>query len=174
MSGKKLHFMNTHFVQKTVHLVHDLFNTGKLAFWLSPLVFFQKYLFDDPEYLVFLCILIFLDTSLGIWHAFRQRQIDPEKFGDILVKIVIYAVFIIVGHILANFTVSGDKLTGGEYLKFLIYLSMIVKEALSIFKKTAQINPKLLPKWLVERLKGFDETGDLSKLTQTPNPNKDE
>lgn len=165
--------MNHTFVQKTFHLVCDLANSGKLAIWLSPLVFFQKYLFDDPDYLIFLSILIFIDTALGVWYAILKREIDPEKFGDILVKIIIYTVFIIVGHILANFTVGGDNLTGGQYLKFLIYLSMIVKEALSIFKKTAMINPRLLPKWILTRLKGFDETGDLTKLTGTPQPPKD-
>lgn len=161
--------MNSHLLQKSADIILDIFDKSKWALLLAPVfVFFERYIFNDFGYLPWLVVLIALDTGLGFGLAIIRREIDKDKFGDILIKVTVYSSCLIVGHVLENFTVSGDTIPGGNYMKILIYVAIIIKESISVLENAGKVSKRLVPKFILARLKNFDETGDISNLTKTP------
>lgn len=153
-------------ITKSCEIAVDLMDKGKYSLIASPvIIFLQKYIFADVEFLKWLVVLMVLDTVLGFVTAFKRKEVDPEKFGDILLKILVYGSCLIVGHVLENFTVSGSTIPGGQYMKMLIYVSILVKEAISIFKNLGKISKNFVPKSILKRLKAFDNSGDFKDLT---------
>ena len=57
-------------------------------------------------------------------------------------------------------------MVGGDYLKFIIYAALLIREAISIFENAGKISKKLVPVFILNRFKGFNETGDFTQLTQ--------
>ncbi|GAB2993806.1 hypothetical protein GCM10027284_08720 [Cyclobacterium sediminis] len=159
--------MNLHVMQQTKGILVDLLDKGKWAIITAPIfLFFQTYIFNDFDYLMWLAVLVSLDTVLGFGLAICRREVEKEKFGDILIKMIVYSSCLVVGHVLENFTVSGRTMTGGEYLKFIIYIAILIKEAISVLTNAGKVSKKLVPVFILKRLKGFNETGDLTQLTQ--------
>ncbi|SEJ15559.1 Bacteriophage holin family protein [Cyclobacterium xiamenense] len=157
--------MNAHLLQRSAQIITDIFDKSKWAFLLTPVfMFFQTYIFNDFDYLKWLVVLIALDTALGFGLAIGRREIDKDRFGDILIKIIVYSSCLVVGHVLENFTVSGDTIPGGDYMKLLIYVAIIIKEAISVLDNAGKISKKLVPQFILARLKGFDETGDFKNF----------
>jgi phage-related holin len=165
--------MNPHLLQKSAQIIVDIFDKSKWAFLLAPVfLFFERYIFNDFDYLQWLVVLIALDTALGFGLAIMRREIDKDKFGDILIKIIVYSSCLVVGHVLENFTVSGDTIPGGNYMKMLIYVAIIIKESISVLENAGKVSKKLVPKFILARLKGFDETGDITGLTNKKSKNE--
>jgi small basic protein len=165
--NKSHRLMNIHVFQQTRDILVDLLDKGKWAIITIPLfTFFQTYIFNDFDYLMWLAVLVSLDTVLGFGLAIFKREVEKEKFGDILIKMIVYSSCLIVGHVLENFTVSGQTMSGGEYLKFIIYIAILIKEAISVLTNAGKVSKKLVPVFILKRLKGFNETGDLTHLTQ--------
>lgn len=157
--------MKSHLLSRTLEMSADLLEKGRFGLLLSPiLIFLQKYIFADMEFLKWLVVLISLDTLLGLGGAICRKTVDRERFGDILVKIVVYGSCLIVGHVLENFTVSGEPIQGGHYMKVLIYCSILIKEAISIFNNLGKISKNLVPIAILKRLKAFDDSGELKDL----------
>lgn len=167
--------MNSYLLHKTAEIFIDIFDKSKWALLFTPILFFfQTYIFNDFDYLKWLVVLISLDTLLGFGLAISRREIDKEKFGDILIKIIVYSSCLIVGHVLENFTVSGDTIPGGNYMKLLIYVAIIIKEAISVLDNTGKISKRLVPHFILSRLKGFDETGDFKSFKDPSKNSQDE
>jgi toxin secretion/phage lysis holin len=127
--------------------------------WSSIASLFNTYIFDDWSFLVYLVILIVLDTILGIWKAFKYGIISSSKFGGLVIKSVLYAFFLVVVHNLTNF--SNNEVTKSIFIwvEELCYAALLVREAISIIENIGAIKPDLLPSWILKRLKTFDEKG---------------
>ncbi|MFO7825432.1 MAG: phage holin family protein [Cyclobacterium sp.] len=167
--------MNAHLLHRSAEIIIDIFDKSKWALLFTPILFFfQTYIFNDFDYLKWLVVLISLDTLLGFGLAISRREIDKDRFGDILIKIIVYSSCLVVGHVLENFTVSGDTIPGGNYMKLLIYAAIVIKEAISVLDNAGKISKKLVPKFILERLKGFDETGDFKNFKDPSKPNQNE
>ncbi|WP_162343237.1 phage holin family protein [Cyclobacterium salsum] len=167
--------MNAHLLQRSAEIITDIFDKSRWALLLTPVfLFFQTYIFNDFDYLKWLVVLMSLDTALGFGLALIRREIDKDKFGDILLKIIVYSSCLIVGHVLENFTVSGDTIPGGNYMKVLIYVAIIIKEAISVLNNAGKISKRLVPQFILARLKDFDETGDFKNFNDPPKPKQDE
>jgi toxin secretion/phage lysis holin len=103
--------------------------------------------------------MIAIDTMLGIWKAWKYSVLSSSRFGGMIIKSVLYAFFLIVVHNLTNF--STNELTKSLFLwvEELCYAALLVREAISIVENIGAIKPDLLPKWILKRLKSFDEKG---------------
>lgn len=153
----------------------EILDKSKYGLIAAPLlIFIERYIFSDWPFLIFLLVFIVLDTALGFGYAFWKSTISPGKLAGILVKFVVYGSVLIVGHVLENFEVSGNKMPGGLYFKMTIYAAVVIVEGISIFKNLGKINKKLVPKFLLKRFEGFNETGDFNELTgRSSQPNAD-
>lgn len=153
--------------QKTAHLSQDVLEKTWWAVFFTPvLIFIEKYIFSDWGFLPYLLVLIVMDTLLGFGYAWRMKEISGQKFAGLFVKIIVYGPLMILGHVIENFEVSGVKMEGGFYFKFVIYLGIMIVEAISILKNLGKINKNLVPKFLLKRMEGFNESGDFNELTK--------
>ncbi len=119
----------------------------------------EKYFFNDWEFLIFLFIMIGLDTVLGFLKHYKRGTVSSKAWGKIISKIISYGGLLIVGHILAVFTVQGDNITSFNWIRTFVYTSLMVKEGISIIENIGAINQSFIPKWLLKKLKEFDEQG---------------
>lgn len=160
---------------RAVELAGEIVEKSKWALFFAPiLIFIERYIFSDWEFLIFLIVLMCLDTLLGFGYAFWKGQISPSKLGNILVKIVVYGSVLVVGHVIENFRVSGETIPGGGYFKMVIYTAVIIVEGLSIIRNAGKLNKKFVPLFLLKRMEGFNETGDFNELTgRASNPSTD-
>lgn len=126
-----------------------------------PVYLIEKYLYNDWDFAIYLSIVIVLDTFLGFYKNWINHTIWSEGIGGFFTKVIVYGCTLIVVHILVDFTIGGDKQMAFSLWDTILYSIIMVREVTSVFENIAEINPKLIPKWIVKRLKDFDsETGD--------------
>lgn len=144
----------------------ELLDKSKYGLVAAPvLIFIERYIFSDWPFLIFLSVLIVLDTLLGFGYAVRVGNISTGKLAGILVKLVVYGSVLVVGHVIENVEVSGNQIPGGIIFKMTVYGAVVIVEGISIFKNLGKINKNLVPKFILKRFEGFNETGDFSELT---------
>lgn len=125
---------------------------------------FEKYLFSDWQFLVFLMVLIGIDTATGFWKHWKLNSVSSKGFAAFFQKVIVYAVFLILTHGLKNFTVAGAVNGLFSWVDNLFYAAIMVREAISIIENLGVIRPGLLPNWILAKLKSFDETGKTQDL----------
>lgn len=173
---KKLSLIDSVF-QKSAHVLEEVQDKGKWSILFAPFViFFERFIFNDWNFLQFLAVLIFFDTLLGFGYAVYRRELSAAKGGGILIKGIIYGPILVLGHVFENFEISGNRMEGGYYLKVLFYTGLIIVEGISIIRNAGKINKKLVPKFILKRFEDFNESGDFQGLTgqQTSNNYSDE
>ena len=131
---------------------------GALIF--TPLIeVFGKYLFSDWEFLIFLTLLIVLDTITGFVKALKRGQVSSEGFTGIILKVFVYGVFVIILHILQSFSDKPLVISTFDWIGTGGYAAVMVRESISIIENLGAIKPNLIPTWILKKLKDFDETG---------------
>ena len=131
-----------------------------LAFtWSAIAGLFNTYIFNDWSFLVYLVIMIMIDTILGVWKAFKYGNLSSARFGGLVIKSVLYAIFLVVIHNLTNFSTNDVTKSIFMWVEELCYAALLVREAISIIENIGAIKPDLLPVWILKRLKSFDENG---------------
>lgn len=136
--------------------------------------YFQKYFFNDFQFLKSLIILIGIDLILDIWVLIIKKPSGQPlteflfslvKTVEVLViKIILYGLYLITIFTLTNFSVGGKTNNVFAWFDTIGYSSLIIKEALGIFKSILVIEPNSIPSWLVDKLSKFDETGNVDDL----------
>lgn len=132
--------------------------TGVTEFF-CPIV--ETYFYDDWEFASFLSVLIAIDTISGVWKHAKMRTIASgfSFFGKIFRKLVSYGFIMILLHIIASFTIHGEEFKTLGFIETYGSAALIVKEGISIFENLGAINPNWIPKWILTKLKEFDNTG---------------
>jgi hypothetical protein len=128
--------------------------------WATFASFFQTYIFNDWSFLIYLAIVVLIDTILGIWRAYKHNQISSAKFGGFIIKVVLYGLFLVMIHSLSSFSNSDWAKYIFTYLKELCFAALLVREGISIIENIGAIKKDLIPVWILKRLKAFDETGE--------------
>jgi phage-related holin len=133
---------------------------GAISSVLSFIVLIiDKYIFNDWEFIAMLTVLIALDTLLGFYVAFVKKEVSSDKFAKLFTKIIVYMVMLICSHSATHVRANGSEIIVLAWLDSVIYSGIVVREILSLFEKCAVIQPNLIPKWIVNRLKQYNETG---------------
>jgi phage-related holin len=132
----------------------------KLALAASPMIYIiETYLFNDWEFLKYILILIVLDFIWALRLASKEKNISLQGFKKAGEKLIQYSTLLILGHILLHVRSDNEPITVLAYLTTLIHAYIISREGFSILEKQALINPRYVPKWLLDRLKEFRDTG---------------
>ena len=133
---------------------------GAISSVLSFIVLIiDKYIFNDWEFIAMLTVLIALDTLLGFYVALIKKDVSSDKFAKLFTKIIVYMVMLICSHSATHVRANGSEIIVLAWLDSVIYSGIVVREILSLFEKCAVIQPNLIPKWIVNRLKQYNETG---------------
>jgi phage-related holin len=128
------------------------------AIFAPALSIIEKYLFSDWEFLIFLFILVGLDTVTGIWKHYKLKTISSSGFSGFFTKVIVYCVFLIVVHVMGNFTDNKIALAALDWVEQVAYGSLIVRESISIIENLGVIHPGLIPTAILKRLKQYDSS----------------
>lgn len=127
--------------------------------WATITQFFSD-TFDGDSFFPFFFLLIAIDTITGVWKSMKLHNFDSYKFGGIITKIILYGCFLGVVFVLTEFS-KNESIANffKEWASQGAYAIIVVREAISIIENIGVINPKLLPTWILKRLRQFDENG---------------
>lgn len=129
----------------------------------------EHYVFNDWEFLAFLCLLIVLDTVTGVWKSIKYHRISSSAFGRLFEKIVVYGIALIVIHALTTFPKSDTAKAVFGWVEHLGYAAFMVREGISIFENLGAIRPQLIPPFILKRLRNFNETGQFDPGSPSDN-----
>ena len=119
--------------------------------WIAE--FLQMYVVGDCHWVLYLAVLMTLDTLLGFTKHWMTHTVSSKGWGDVGIKLLLYSAVLILGHVLGNVEVAAG--TGTAHLtwfKTFACIFLILREALSIVENIEEIKPGFFPKWLVKRL----------------------
>lgn len=141
-------------------LIHQKPLTAILAFsGVTLLNFVERYIFSDWQFLIFLLVLIGMDTTLGVYRSWQKKSLSSQDFSRLFAKLVLYLLLLVLTHVLVSFTISGAQNVLFGWFSSVAYAGIMIRESLSIMENITAINPNILPGWVMDRLKGFDKTG---------------
>jgi len=133
--------------------------------WIfAPFIIFAKdYLVSDWQFVINMLVVIAIDTIFGIMWAYKCNVISSKEFGKLFSKITTYLLILIATHNITHYTVGGMAGNILTWLDSFVYATIMAREALSIFEKTALLGYFKPPQWIVDKLKLFNETGKSDK-----------
>lgn len=128
----------------------------------SPFVWFiEEYIWNDWQFLIPFTILIIIDTISSIIKHWKNHTINSKGFSQLFIKVIVYAMFLMVIHSLTTYKTNGEVDGIFGWLDSFAYAALMGREALSIFENIGAIYPGIVPKWIMKRLKSFDENGPI-------------
>lgn len=129
--------------------------------WLVEL--FERYIFADWEFLRFLIVFMTLDTVVSWWFHIKQRSFSSKGFSMLFVKIIIYAVLLIIAHGFASYTIGGEPVEPLKWFRSFICTALLIREAISIVENLNKIMPGIIPRRITRYLNDFDENGHFKR-----------
>ena len=133
---------------------------------VSGLAELLKYVYQDWEFARWIAVAIILDTLLGMVRAFVHKDLSSEVFwAKFWKKIVGYLALMILSNILTNYTVGGNVVGATQWMGTYLCSYMLIREGISVIEKVNAIVP-IAPKWLLERMKDFNEKGEYIKKNE--------
>jgi len=127
---------------------------------LAPVVaFLDQYVFDDWAFFSTLVVLVTVDTLLGVYKAWRLRQVSSTSFGKVFTKLLVYTAVLVATHAAAHLKAHGKPDLLLTWVDSLVYAAIVVREFISILEKAAALGVAL-PAWLLKRLKDFASRGE--------------
>ena len=128
------------------------------AAFISPLIeLLEKYIFGDWVFVKYLIVLMVLDSILGFTKHWIAKDVSSQAWGMVAKKIIIYASVLIVAHVLSTFQIGGEPVDSFRWFRYVACSALIIREAVSIIENAEEILPGLFPKWIISRLKWFDD-----------------
>jgi phage-related holin len=129
---------------------------------MAPIVsWVEKYVYSDWEFLKFLFVVVAVDTMLGLAKAIVLKNISSKGFGMVLKKIIIYSSALITTSAMVKFTVAGAPQAAFGFMNNMVFSAIMVREAISIFENIAEIDPAIMPAWILKYLHKFNSlTGE--------------
>ena len=145
--------------------------------------FIKHYLFNDPDFLVWLSIAIFLDLVTGITKVLVNQgvvKVTSKAMRATLSKVIQYGSFLIITHVLTNFTVDGKVAIGSlDWIDQGAYKLLLLIEAKSVYENLSAINPKFdFLKIFIEKISEFipkiTKRENQEEVSKTPTPLENE
>lgn len=134
-----------------------------VAFPVSVMAELLKYVYQDWEFAKWIAVAVGLDTALGMIRALVHKDLSSEVFWQkFWKKIVGYLALMILSNILTNYTVQGEVVGATQWMGTYLCSYMLIREGISVIEKVNAIIP-IAPKWLLERMKDFNEKGEYVK-----------
>lgn len=142
----------------------DIYTLAVLAQSAVVLSFVEQYVFKDWKYLVFLLILIGVDTAFGFYRAWRDKRVESRAWGKVIEKLFLYAGLLVTFHVLLHFTVNGEAPGWFGAIEKAVYSYIIIREAISVVEHVSILRPGLFPLWILDRLAKYKESGKFGDL----------
>lgn len=121
--------------------------------------YIETYVFADWQFLNFLTVLLIINSILGIYTHYKTQSIRLNLFTFWFQKILIYTCFLVLVHILSNFTVAGEKNQFFGWINSVGYSALILRESIFILENMGAIRSGLIPGWILKKLKKYHREG---------------
>lgn len=105
----------------------------------------------DWPFAINMFLLVFIDTILGVYLAFKRKNITSERFSRVINKIFIYILLLASTHIMVSYKVNGQDNIIFQWLDYVVYSVIMAREMLSIIEKSNKLGV-ILPSWITDRL----------------------
>lgn len=125
----------------------------------SFLAIFEKFVFHDWEFAGFLFVLMCADTILGSYNAWQNNKFSSEGYKKNFSKTIVYAVLLILGHVLISIPVESMGKFTFSIIKYGLYVSIVINETISIITNCGKLG-YAIPKWILQKLQDFNEKGE--------------
>lgn len=142
----------------------DLTTITVIGYGAIILQLVEKYVFSDWEYLRYLAVLVFLDSCLGFYRAWKEKTIESKGFGRVIEKILLYMATLSVIHVMAQFTVENTAVGILTFLRKAAYSYILIREGISIVEHVSILRPGFFPTKILDRLKKYKESGKINDL----------
>ena len=110
------------------------------SMWLYEI--FTKYVFADWQFLIFVSVMVALDTLLGTWLSVKGKGFDPKiLFTRLIEKMVLYMTLLIMAHVLSSFTIQGNPNDIYRWFVIALYSIIMGKESWSILTNINKLDP---------------------------------
>ena len=130
----------------------------------------MKYVYQDWEFAKWIAVAVAIDTMAGIVKHWCRKDISSEEFWTkFSKKIFVYIILLILSNILSNYEVRGHIVGPTQWISEYLCVFMIIREAISILENVNAIMP-IVPKWLLRRLRDFNEKGEYVKHVNEEEP----
>ena len=131
--------------------------------WQHGVQFFETYVFDDWQFLIFFLMLLTIDMILNFYKSFSTKTLTLKLVGILFQKVLIYTCFLVLVHIVSHYTIDGEKNSFFGWFSSVAYSAVMVRESISILENISSIRPELIPLWILKRLKHYDKTGEYTR-----------
>lgn len=149
---------------------HRTTDALKVAVLGSPFFYIiETYFFDDWEFLKYLLVVMLIDWAWGFGLAWKTRTVSEEGFQKFGKKLAEYGTLLILGHVANHIRSAGEPITILGYFTTTIHGYLFVREAISILEKIARVSPKLVPHWLLDKLKVYRDSGKIDSFNPEDN-----
>lgn len=125
------------------------------------LSFIKTFIFADVKYLIWLVIVVVLDSLAKIYNLWFIKKEKPSfklLIDGFLNKSLKYAIYLIACYALVNFEVDGQKITFLQSFNFLLYGILIIKEVNSITKSLGIGLPKQVSDMINAKFEDNEQT----------------
>ncbi len=138
------------------------------AFPLTIGVSVLKYVYQDWEFAKWIAMAVLIDTAVSMVKHWILQDLSSEDFWHKFAKKVFaYICLLILSNLLANAAVNGHTIGSMEHISEYICWAMLLRESFSIVENSNAIIP-WCPKWLLRRLKDYNENGEYVKKNKIP------
>lgn len=128
---------------------------------------FNKYIFNDWQFIISLGVVIVIDTILGFAYAVKSKGVSSFKFIKVIYKFIIYFFVLIATHNVAHYNVNGKENTILLWVDTIMYAVIMCRELISVMENCGKLGI-IIPAWILKRLKDFDETGKFTPEEKAP------
>lgn len=118
---------------------------GNLNLWLCTIVagIVEKFLFNNWDFLIWLVVAMVLDFATGVTKAWVRGEVATSKgFRNTVAKGIQYGAFLIITHVLINFSTVGKKFENLAVIGDLAYTFLILIEIKSVYENIVAMNSK--------------------------------
>lgn len=137
----------------------------KASVLASPIFYIiETYFFNDWEFLRYLLVAMLIDWAWGFGIAWKTRTISEEGFEKFGKKLIEYGTLLILGHVAVHIRSGGETITVLSYFTTTIHGYLFVREAISILEKVSRVSPKLIPHWMLDKLKVYRDSGKIDSF----------
>lgn len=144
------------------HRLWESFSDAKLwliTYMIAPIIMFvEKFIFNDWEFLKYLIIVMVLDIITALFRVYLKEgsdNITSRGMRQTVVKTVQYFVFLITIHLLTNIHVQGERITIYDWILDVAYTFLIVIEVRSVWENLMGMSDR------------FDLSGFIEKITKS-------
>ncbi|RYD82924.1 MAG: hypothetical protein EOP53_02320 [Sphingobacteriales bacterium] len=136
---------------------NKLFEGSAIIILTGALHYFEKYVYNDWNFLGFVLTLIMLDTIMGFLANWYTKSLSSMGWRQLFKKFIEYGTCLVICHVLTSFEIQGVPSGVMDWADNFLYAAMLVAESMSIGENWLKMNKKGgLMKKLLSRLSQFD------------------